>query len=159
MYRGDRPTTADKGTYCTDLFRREAVRFLKQHHDRPFLLYLPFNAPHNASNLDPRIRTGAQATEEYRAMYPELQEAAALIKRDFRYAKDALVRNAASKRLEYAASITSMDAAIGVVLDLLDSYRLTDTTVVIFLSDNGGGGGSDPGERPGFPGSGRSTPG
>ena len=73
MYRNNGPTTEDKGTYCTDLFRREAVRFIKENKDRPFFLYLPFNAPHGASNLDPLIRTGgAQAPEKWRKMYPKL---------------------------------------------------------------------------------------
>ena len=61
MYRNNGPTTEDKGTYCTYLFQRESMRFLKQNQDKPFFLYLPFNAPHGASNLDPAIRTGAQA--------------------------------------------------------------------------------------------------
>ncbi len=143
MFRNDRPTTEDKGTYCTDLFRREAVRFIDQHHDRPFFLYLPFNAPHGASNLDPKIRTGAQSTAKYRAMYPELQERAGYVRRDFRYEKNALVRNKASRRLEFVASITCMDAAIGEVLDRLQKHRIADNTIVIFFSDNGGGGGGD----------------
>jgi len=143
MYRNDRPTIEDRGTYCTELFRREAVRFIRAHHDRPFFLYLPFNAPHGASNLDPKIRTAAQSTSEYRELYPELAKRAEYIRRDYRYRKNAEVHNAASRRLEYAASITEMDAAIGDVLGLLDEYELTDNTIVIFFSDNGGGGGSD----------------
>ena len=58
MYRNNDPTTEDKGTYCTDLFKREALRFIKENKDRPFFLYLPFNAPHGASSLDPVIRSG-----------------------------------------------------------------------------------------------------
>lgn len=143
MYRNEELTTEDTGTYATDLFRREAVRFVKQRHDRPFFLYLPFNAPHGASNLDPKIRSGAQATDEYRALYPELQKKADYIRRDLRYEKNALVRNRASKRLEYVASITCMDDAIGELLDLLDEYEIADNTIVIFFSDNGGSGGSD----------------
>lgn len=143
MYRGDKPTTSDKGTYSTHLFRRESVEFVKQHHDRPFFLYLAFNAPHGASNLDPKIRTAAQSPNKYKRMYPELQERARFVRRDFRYAKNALVHNAASKRLEFVASVTCMDAAIGDVLDLLDAYGIADNTVVIFLSDNGGSGGGD----------------
>ncbi len=143
MYRGNQPTTADKGTYSTHLFRREAVQFVERHHDRPFFLYLAFNAPHGASNLDPKIRTAAQATEEYRRMYPDLQKRAGFVRRDFRYAENAWVHNAASKRLEFAASVTCMDAAIGDVLDVLDAHGIAENTMVIFLSDNGGGGGGD----------------
>ncbi len=68
MFRDNRPTTEDKGTYCTGLFCREALRFIDTHRQGPFFLYLPFNAPHGASNLDPAIRTAAQATDEYRAV-------------------------------------------------------------------------------------------
>ena len=143
MYRNEQPTIEDRGTYCTDLFRREAVRFVKQQQERPFFLYLPFNAPHNASSLDPKIRSAAQATDEYRAMYPDLQRKAGFVERDFRYAKQAQVHNAASKRLEYLASVSCMDAAIGEVLDLLDERGIADNTIVIFFSDNGGSGGSD----------------
>ena len=143
MYRRDQPTTEDRGTYATTLFAREAVRFVQQHHNRPFFLYLPFNAPHGASNLDPQIRTAAQATDDFKRMYPELQEQARFIRKDFRYQENALVHNAASKRLEYVAAVTCMDEAIGQVLDQLDEHGVADNTVVIFLSDNGGSGASD----------------
>ncbi len=152
MFRDNRPTDADRGTYCTDLFRREAVRFVRVHRERPFFLYLPFNAPHGASNLDPKIRGGAQATDAYRAKYPHLQRKADYVRRDLRYAKNALTRNAAARRLDYAASITSMDDAIGEVLDLLDEFHLTDNTIVIFFSDNGGAGISDNGPLRGHKG-------
>ena len=145
MYRNNTPTTADKGTYCTDLFEREATRFLKTHHKKPFLLYLPFNAPHNASNLHPTIRAGEQGPESTKKLYPHLQAEAGFTERKFgKYGEKLFkVPNRAAKRLEYAASITAMDAAIGRVLDLLDHYQVADNTLVIFFSDNGGGGASD----------------
>lgn len=123
MWRGNEPTTEDKGTYCTDLFQREAVRFITSNHDRPFFLYLPFNAPHGASSLDPKIRSAAQAPDEYLAMYPEVPG------------------RKGQQRRRYLAATTCMDAAVGEVLKLLDEYKLTDNTIVIFHSDNGGGGG------------------
>jgi arylsulfatase A-like enzyme len=46
-------------------------------------------------------------------------------------------------KLEYLASITCMDDAIGELLGLLDEYGIADNTIVIFFSDNGGGGGAD----------------
>ena len=142
MYRNNQPTTEDQGTYCTSLFEREAVRFLKENHDQPFFLYLPFNAPHGASSLDPSIRGAAQAPDAFKAMYPDLLEQPQLIP-GTRYNKPAMVPSPAKRRLEYAASITCMDAAIGTVLDLLDQYEVADNTIVIFFSDNGGGGGAD----------------
>ena len=140
MYRNFEPTTKDKGTYCTDLFKREAIRFLKQNRKKPFFLYLPFNAPHSASNLDPKIRAGAQAPAKYKAMYPQYKETFVKGKR---YGKPAMVPDRNTRRLRYLASVTAMDEAIGEILDLLDEFELSDNTLVIFLSDNGGGGGAD----------------
>ena len=151
MYRNNEPTEEDKGIYCTDLFKREAVRFLNEYHNRPFFLYLPFNAPHSASNLDPRIRGVAQAPEKYKKLYPHLEEG--YVEREhprylYRESENGPVINQypspTKRRLEYLASITAMDEAIGEILGLLDHYQVADNTLVIFFSDNGGsGGGAD----------------
>jgi len=142
MYRNNSPTTADKGTYCTDLFEREAVRFLEANRRKPFFLYVPFNAPHGASNLDPAIRGGAQAPDRFKEMYPKLREQADTEQRT-RYGKTYTMPNRAARRLEFVGSVTAMDAAIGRLLDLLEEYGIADNTIVIFFSDNGGGGSAD----------------
>lgn len=144
MYRDNSATLQDRGTYCTDLFLREAKAFLTDFHDRPFFLYLPFNAPHNASNLDPAIRSAAQGTDLYKSMYPKLQ-AQAGVQEGNKYGEPVKVLNSAARRLEYAAAVTQMDYAIGEILDLLDSYGVADNSIVIFFSDNGGSGSSDNG--------------
>jgi arylsulfatase A-like enzyme len=124
MRCGNKPTTEDKGTYATDLFRLEAMRFIEKYKERPFLCYIPFNAPHGASNLE-RPRPGVQAPLDYiRKHYGEYD------------AKDANSRK--SRRIRYMAAITYMDEAIGQILQLLDKHNLTDNTLIIFLSDNGG---------------------
>ncbi len=125
MRRGNQLTTEDKGTYATDLFRREAVQFLKSHHDRPFFLYVPFNAPHAASSLEPDVRGTVQAPPQYLAQYPEGKT------------------QREQRRRGYLAAVTCMDDAIGQLLDLLDEYGIARNTIVVFLSDNGGGTGSN----------------
>ncbi len=120
MYRDNVPTSEDKGTYATDLFEREAIRFIKENRENPFFLYLPFNAPHGASNLDPDIRGTVQAPPEFLSMYPD-----AVSKQD-------------QRRKGYMAAVTCMDEAIGNILNLVDSLDLANNTLVIFFSDNGG---------------------
>ncbi len=137
MYRDNAPTTEDKGTYTTTLFQREAERFIRENKDRPFFLYLPFNAPHSASNLDPKIRGAAQAPESWRKMYPELHSREGYVRRQ-RYGKPALLPNQALCKTQYLGAVTAMDAAIGKVLNLLDKFKLSENTIVIFFSDNGG---------------------
>lgn len=140
MYRDNEPTTAERGQYSTDLFRREAARFLTQHRDAPFFLYLPFNAPHNASNLEPRIRGAAQAPRQYLDRFPSLGEE---VQTRVVRGEEVSVPTAEFRRKQFLASVLCMDDAIGEVLDLLDQYELADNTIVLFMSDNGGGGGAD----------------
>jgi arylsulfatase A len=129
MRRGNVPTVKDKGTYATELFRREALRFIRNHRDRPFFCYVPFNAPHDASNLD-RPRPGVQAPVEY-------------IRRHYGNYDPAQANTRQARRQRYMAAVTYMDEAIGDMLRLLEGLGLAQNTLVIFLSDNGGSGSGD----------------
>ncbi len=143
MVRNLSPTEEDKGTYCTNLFEREALRFLNANReDRPFFLYVPFNAPHGASSLDPEIRTTVQAPQRYKEMYPPVSSETRQVER-YRYASPATVTTPEARTRDYRAAVTCMDDAIGKMLDQLEKQGILDETIVIFLSDNGGGGGSD----------------
>ena len=115
MFRGNGLSLSDKGTYATDLFRREAVSFIRRNRAKPFFLYLPFNAPHIASNLekDP-LQVPASYLSKY---YPD--------------------RDPESRDTKYAAMISAMDEAIGEVFATLAELGLERDTLVLFHSDNG----------------------
>lgn len=117
MFRGNNRTEDDKGTYATDVFRREALAFIEQNSARPFFLYLAFNAPHGASSFG---KPGVQAPPAYLAMY-----------------EDSPIP---TKVRPYAAAVTCMDAAVGDILAALKKDGRDKNTVVLFLSDNGGSG-------------------
>lgn len=120
MLDGNEPTVRDKGGYSTDLFEREAIRFLKERPDKPFFLYLSFNAPHLPSTLDRDLKGKVQATEEYLQLYPVGKTPAEI------------------KRRAYMAAVTQMDNAIGNILAEVKRLGKESNTLVIFLSDNGG---------------------
>lgn len=142
MFRNNTRTEEDKGTYCTYLFEREALRFLDQHHEKPFFLYVPFNAPHSASNLDREIRNGgAQAPEKYRNMYPAPKQPTHS-KRTIK-GKEWLIPNSDLKKVRYQGSVTAMDDSIGKILERLEEHGHAEDTIVIFFSDNGGSGAAD----------------
>ncbi len=42
----------EESAYLTDVFSREAVSFIEQNQDRPFFLYLAYNAPHSPLQAD-----------------------------------------------------------------------------------------------------------
>ena len=123
MYRNNEPTTEDRGAYCTDLFKREALRFLRAHHRQPFFCYVPFNAPHVASVLEKPMPV--HAPERFLRLYGAPQN------------------ERERRRIEHMAAVTAMDEAIGELLALVQSEGLADNTIVIFLSDNGGSGTAD----------------
>ena len=61
LYR-NRQEIHEPGGYMTELITRETVGFIDAHHDQPFLIYVPFNAPHYPM----------QAPERYRKKYAHL---------------------------------------------------------------------------------------
>ena len=143
MFRNLEPTTEDKGTYCTYLFEREALRFLESNATKdPFFLYVPFNAPHGSSALEPEIRSTVQAPDEFKKMYPPVEQEYREVEK-FRYASPAKVVTREARTRNYRAAVTCMDAAIGRMLDVLEKKGILDDTIVIFFSDNGGSSGAD----------------
>ena len=62
IYRGT--AVVEEKEYLTDAFGREAVAFIDRHKDRPFLLYLAFNAVH----------TPMEATEKYLQRFPNIKD-------------------------------------------------------------------------------------
>ncbi len=117
MFRGNERTQEDRGTYATDVFKREALSFIAQSTAKPFFLYLAFNAPHSASSFG---KPGIQAPPEYLAMYAE--------------------STIPEKVRPFAAAVTCMDAAIGEILAALEISGRAQNTLILFLSDNGGSG-------------------
>ncbi len=113
MYRGNN-RIKEEG-YATHLFQREATEFLDRNKDRPFFLYLPFNAPHGASNLE---KDSYQVPPEYLKYYAD--------------------EDSQANRTKYRAMVTCLDEAVGAVLDRLRTLGLAQNTLVVFLSDNGG---------------------
>ncbi len=107
------PTLPDgpKGEYLTDRLAEEASKFIRDHKDKPFFLYLPHFAVH----------TPLQAKQELVDRYKGKADAAS-----------------AQKNVIYAAMLQSLDEAVGRVLATLEEAGLTKKTLVVFTSDNGG---------------------
>lgn len=127
LFRGNDRTEEDKGTYVTEVFEREAIRFMRESSKQRFFLYLPFNAPHGASSFGPDAKegegkegVGVQAPEKYAALYRSKVKT--------------------EKLARYYGAVTRMDEAIGSLLRLLAELGLEKETLVMFLSDNGGSG-------------------
>jgi arylsulfatase A-like enzyme len=107
------PTLADgpAGEFLTDREGEEAVRFIEQNREKPFLLYLPHYAVHTP------LMGKKEVVEKYRGrVLPEDPQ----------------------RNPTYGALVESVDDSLGRILRALDERKLAERTVVIFTSDNGG---------------------
>jgi arylsulfatase A-like enzyme len=118
LYRGTEPVSLQG--YSTDLFADSACDFLRRHTKQPFLLYLPFNAPHypNPRNLRPGEKLEWQVPTKYLRRYGYLT-------------------HEPDQKRRYHAVVTAVDEAFGRVVHQLDDLGLASSTLVIFYSDNG----------------------
>ena len=108
--------------YATELITEEAVGYLKsrEESEKPFFLYLAYNAPHFGKGWSPRDQKPVNL----------MQPQAADLKR---------VESIEDKiRREFAAMTVSLDDGVGKVLEAIDESGLTRNTLVIFLTDHGG---------------------
>jgi len=112
MFRNEE-RVQEKG-HATDLFRREAMRFIEEKRNQPFFLYLAFNAPHMASTFDKKAR---EVPEKYLQMYGVKEY---------------------NRKTEYAPLVTQLDDSVGEIMDQLKQLRIDQDTLCIFVSDNGG---------------------
>jgi arylsulfatase A-like enzyme len=130
------------GRHSVALFADEAIAFLQRpHHDRPFLCYVAFNAPH-----DPRVAPKSYH-EAYNAAPPPLPtnflprhpfDNGELDNRDERLAPcprtPAIVRRHLA---DYYAAITFLDAQVGRILDALRATGAAERTLIVYTSDHG----------------------
>ena len=93
--------------YCTDIFTREALRFIESNRAAPFFVYLATNAPHSP------LEIADAYVEPYRKMGVE------------------------EKTAKVYGMVANLDENIGRVLARLEQLKLADDTILIFLTDNG----------------------
>lgn len=134
------------GKHWSEVLREDACDFLDEaaKRDRPFFMYLAFNAPHDPRQSPreyveryPAERIGLP--ESFLPMYPYAKEiGCGPDLRDERLAPFPRTPHAVRvHRSEYYAIITHMDTQIGLILDHLERLGLRDNTYLLFTSDHG----------------------
>jgi arylsulfatase A-like enzyme len=97
-------------TYAQYVIFDEAVRFIRESRDRPFLAYLPFTPPHGNFDIPDRDPSWALFRDR---PWPEPAR-------------------------RYAAMVHLLDRQVGQILALLRELGLEQNTLVLFSGDNGG---------------------
>ena len=123
--------------YLSDVLSNTAVEFLRNEVPRvdPFWLSLNFTAPHYPwIDSHPKEFTDLYADCAFRSCPEEAPHPW------FAGGNPAIARGQAERRdslIGYFAAVSAMDAAIGRVLEEIERQGLTETTLVVFMSDNG----------------------
>ena len=105
--------------YTTELLTRHSIRFIEDHRDQPFFLYLPHLAIHfpwQGPDDPPQRQPGRSYHQDKWGLIPDRGNVAPHVK----------------------AMIEALDAGVGRVMSALRRNGLAENTLVIFTSDNGG---------------------
>jgi uncharacterized sulfatase len=101
-----------KGEYAHDVLAKDGLKFIREHQDKPFFLYLAFTIPHANDEAGDKGMEVPGYGEYADLDWPEPQKG-------------------------HAAMITRMDGDVGRLLAVLQELHLDDNTLVVFSSDNG----------------------
>lgn len=114
-YRNGKPEAFEG--YCTDIFFRETMHFIKEGVDekskQPFFVYLPLNAMHGPFTV----------ADKYSAPFTE--------------------KGIPESRSIFYGMIQNFDENLGKLLTSLKQWNIDDDTLVIFMGDNGTAAGSN----------------
>lgn len=103
-----KPVAAEAIPYMTDAIGNQSVDFIRRNADKPFFLYVSFNAPHTPMQAKPEL------LQKYEGKF------------------------GSKGRELNAAMTESMDENIGKILQELEARHLLDNTLIVFTNDNGG---------------------
>lgn len=107
LYQNDK--TISREGYLTDLITQEAVKFINRQQNNPFFLYVPYTAPHTPYQGPNNKKDESIPQDQY----------------------------SQGTRKTYIEMVERMDEGIGKILEALKDKKVTDNTLVIFMSDNG----------------------
>lgn len=118
-----------EGEYLTDRLTDEAIGFLRESRDDPFLLVVSHYAVHTP------LQAPGPLTAKYAARAEALPEARSPLRAP---EGESAVTKMRQDHPDFAGMVESMDGSLGRIVQELEALSLSSRTVVLFVSDNGG---------------------
>jgi arylsulfatase A-like enzyme len=112
-----------KDEYRVDFVTDRAERFLKQEHDKPFLLYISQLEPHFQNDVKRFVGPKGSAERFANPFVPN----------DLK----PLPGNWQSELPDYYGCCEAIDKSVGHLMKVLEEQKLADNTIVLFTSDHG----------------------
>lgn len=162
LIKDNQPYKLPKGKYLTEAITDNAIDFLEeqQKEQKPFFLYLAFNAPHwplqalpqDIAKYKSKYTIGWDSLRQIR--YRNTKELGVVSSNQALAQRDTTIRlwnkltydekEFWQRRQEvYAAMIDRMDHEVGRIMNELKKLKKDKNTLVLFISDNGAQGGPD----------------
>jgi len=131
------------GRYVTDAYTDEAVQFIKRSKDKPFFVYIAYNAPHSPFRVyETLVQRVVEARPQWAPVYERMKSQTThkpnkpFPAYDFgTFMAEGLDQDIL--RLCYLGMLLAADDGIGKVLDTLEEQGLRENTLIFFMSDNG----------------------
>jgi len=114
--------------YCTDVFTEAALKFIAADSTKPFFAYVAFNCPHSPYQVPEELARPYTKLDLTERGFPQIGQPWATKKFNVEEIAKAY------------GMIENIDANFGRLIEALNSKRLIENTLVIFLTDNGPGG-------------------
>lgn len=111
--------------YCSDIFADEAVKFIEKNEKSPFFCYLAFNAPH----------TPLQVPQKYYDQYSNTDPSSGFKQGIGPFPRMSEQDKDDTRRVY--AMVTNIDDNVNKILRTLDRLKISENTLVIFMTDNG----------------------
>jgi arylsulfatase A-like enzyme len=113
--------------YCTDVFTDGALKFIGAESKKPFFAYVAYNAPHGPYQVPAELAAKYAKQDLSEKAFPQLGQP---------WATKKLNTDAIAKAY---GMIENIDTNFQRMLKALEEKKLTDNTIIIFLTDNGPG--------------------
>ncbi|MEL7530222.1 MAG: sulfatase [Bacteroidota bacterium] len=126
-YHNPKLSDGPEGEYLPDRLTQEAISFLEQTGEKPFLLYLSYYTVHTP------IQASKRHIDEWEAALDTLPLREPSVRPEGK-GESRLQQS----RADYASMIAALDENLGKLLQALKAQGLDKNTLVIFTSDNGG---------------------
>jgi len=110
--------------YISDIITTAAINFIKAKSAKPFFVYMPFNCPHGPPEV------GDDELEPYKKMNLALDQFP-------KTGAPVIGKYSIETTARIYAMVTNIDRNLGRLFKALDTHKLADDTIVIFLTDNG----------------------
>ncbi|HEV3437667.1 MAG TPA: arylsulfatase [Gemmata sp.] len=114
--------------YCTDVFTDAAIEFLSADSSKPFFAYVAYNCPHAPYQVPKELAAPYAKLDLTASGFPKIGQPWATGKVN------------ADEIAGAYGMIENIDANFARLLKTLKDKKLTDNTIVIFMTDNGTGG-------------------